>query len=222
MIDVSVLPLFLTAIFFVVIAPGPDLVLITAYSSTRGFRFGLMISLGIFVAGVIQTLLVAGCWLLVAFGLGQLMQAMPNVALGVKIIGACYLGWLGYKRLLCWYRHEEKPFDQPDDISLSKYDLVSKGLFSNLLNPKALRSFSLFLPQCTTGTGGLTSQILALGFLLSGFALVINCGFSLFFSQIGKVLGNKLKSTRNLGRHVNGLLLSIVFVGLATRLAVSR
>ncbi|WP_052741684.1 LysE family translocator [Kiloniella litopenaei] len=95
MIDVSVLPLFLTAIFFVVIAPGPDLVLITAYSSTRGFRFGLMISLGIFVAGVILTVLVA-------FGLGQLMQAMPSFALGVKIVGACYLGWLGYKRLLRW------------------------------------------------------------------------------------------------------------------------
>lgn len=214
MIDVSVLPLFLTAIFFVVIAPGPDLVLITAYSSTRGFHFGLMISLGIFVAGVVQTLLVA-------FGLGQLMQAMPNVALGVKIIGACYLGWLGYKRLLYWYRHEEKSFNQPDDTSLSKYDLVCKGLFSNLLNPKALLSFSLFLPQFMTGTGDLISQILILGFLLSGFALLINCGFSLFFSQIGKVLGNKLKSTRNLGRHINGLL-GIVFVGLATRLAVSR
>ncbi|KLN61749.1 amino acid transporter [Kiloniella spongiae] len=214
MIDVSVLPLFLTAIFFVVIAPGPDLVLITAYSSTRGFHFGLMISLGIFIAGVIQTLLVA-------FGLGQLMQAMPGAALGVKIVGACYLGWLGYKRLLCWYRNEQLSLDQPDDTSLSKYDLVSKGLLSNLLNPKALLSFSLFLPQFTTGTGGLTTQILILGFLLSSFALLINCGFSLFFSQVGQALGKRLKSIQNLGRHLDGLL-GVIFVGLATRLALSR
>ncbi|WP_120497692.1 LysE family translocator [Kiloniella sp. EL199] len=214
MIDVSVLPLFLTAIFFVVIAPGPDLVLITAYSSTRGFRFGLMVSLGIFIAGVIQTLLVA-------FGLGQLMQAMPSVAFGVKIVGACYLGWLGYKRLLCWYRKDGLSFDRPDDTSLSKYDLVCKGLLSNLLNSKALLSFSLFLPQFTTGTGSLTAQILILGLLFSGFAFLMNCGFSLFFSQIGQVLGNRLKSTRNLGRHIDGLL-GVIFVGLATRLALSR
>ncbi|WP_042143224.1 MULTISPECIES: LysE family transporter [unclassified Pseudoalteromonas] len=59
MIDISILPLFFTAVFFLVISPGPDLILISSYSSTKGFKAGLLIALGIFFAGILQTLLVA-------------------------------------------------------------------------------------------------------------------------------------------------------------------
>ncbi|MCY9829385.1 LysE family transporter [Vibrio chagasii] len=33
--------------------------------------------------------------MLVAFGLGKLMQAMPPLVLVIKIVGAIYLSWLG-------------------------------------------------------------------------------------------------------------------------------
>ncbi|WP_462163215.1 hypothetical protein [Pseudoalteromonas xiamenensis] len=66
MIDISVLPLFLVSVF----------------------KSGLAILLGIFGAGLPQTGLVA-------FGLGDIMQTMSKVALAVKVIGACYLLWLG-------------------------------------------------------------------------------------------------------------------------------
>ncbi|WP_419904945.1 LysE family translocator [Kiloniella sp.] len=222
MIDLTVLPLFFTAIFFLVISPGPDLVLITAYSSTRGFRFGLMITLGIFLAGVIQTLLVA-------FGLGQLMQAMPAFAYGVKIVGALYLAWLGFRMLKSWYGNKHLSTVPKKASSLSALDFISKGLLSNLLNPKALIFFSLFIPQFTRGSEGLSLQILILGTLLCCCAFLANFGFSLLFSKLGRVLGDKLKSgkknsrhlARHIARHSEGLL-GLVFVGLATRLATSK
>ncbi|MEH6631455.1 MAG: LysE family translocator [Halopseudomonas aestusnigri] len=214
MIDVSVLPLFFTAIFFLVISPGPDLVLITAYSSTRGFRFGLMITLGIFLAGVVQTLLVA-------FGLGQLMQAMPNFAYGVKIVGALYLSWLGFKMLKSWYNNKQLPNARKKATSLRAFDLISKGLFSNLFNPKALIFFSLFIPQFTRGSDGLSLQILFLGMLLCFSAFLANLGFSLIFSKLGQVLGGKIKSGGSLARHIDGFL-GVIFVGMATRLAFSK
>ena len=210
MIDLAVLPLFFTAIFFLVISPGPDMVLITAYASTKGFRFGLLISLGVFVAGVIQTLLVA-------FGLGQLMQSIPSFAYAIKLVGALYLAWLGYKMLKSWFRNKQVPEARGKTVKLSCFDLICKGLFSNLLNPKALIFFSLFLPQFTTGSSELPMQILVLGMLLSCLALLGNICFALIFSKLGKVMGNKLKP----GRHIDGLL-GLIFVGLATRLAVSR
>lgn len=92
MIDVSILPVFFAATFFLVISPGPDLLLISSYASSQGFKSGLMISLGIFAAGLLQTVLVA-------FGLGNLMQAMPVLALAVKAAGALYLAWLGLNLL---------------------------------------------------------------------------------------------------------------------------
>jgi len=57
-------PAFLVSVFFLVISPGPDLLLISSYSTARGFKSGLAISLAIFGAGLPQTGLVA-------FGLGE-------------------------------------------------------------------------------------------------------------------------------------------------------
>ncbi|WP_413665272.1 LysE family translocator [Microbulbifer sp. CNSA002] len=88
MIDLSILPAFLIAAIVLAASPGPDLLLISAYSSARGFTAGVMISLGIFTAGIVQTALVA-------LGLGHIMQTMPLVAMVVKLVGAVYLAWLG-------------------------------------------------------------------------------------------------------------------------------
>ncbi|MCJ8299692.1 MAG: LysE family translocator [Pseudomonadales bacterium] len=210
MFDLSVLPIFFTAIFFLVISPGPDLVLISSYSSTRGFKAGLMISVGVFVAGVIQTLLVA-------FGLGQLMQAVPILALAIKSLGALYLAWLGCKMLRSWYENHHAQAEAVSVPADSNLNLISKGLLNNLLNPKALLFFSLFLPQFINTSHPISMQIFILGMLLSIFALVMNLLFALFFSQLGRTLGKKLK----LGRHLDGLL-GLIFVGLAARLATSK
>lgn len=210
MIDIAILPVFFTAIFFLVISPGPDLVLISTYSSTKGFKAGGMISAGVFGAGIFQTLLVA-------FGLGGLMQSFPILASTIKIIGALYLSYLGIKMLHSWYRNAPQTNQRKASNEITYISLVNKGFFNNLLNPKALLFFSLFLPQFTTGTGNLTGQILILGIMLSSFALIINCIFSIAFSKFGKLIGHKLK----LGRHIDGFL-GVIFLGLATRLVTSK
>ena len=210
MFDLSVLPIFFTAIFFLVISPGPDLVLISSYSSSRGFKAGLMLSIGVFIAGVIQTLLVA-------FGLGQLMQALPVLALAIKSLGALYLAWLGCKMLKSWYENNQAQAEAVSVPAVSNLNLISKGLLNNLLNPKALLFFSLFLPQFINTSHPISMQIFILGMLLSIFALAMNMLFALFFSSLGRMIGKKLK----LGRHVDGLL-GLIFIGLATRLATSK
>ena len=165
MIDFTILPLFFTAIFFLAISPGPDLVLISTYSSTKGFKAGFMISLGVFCAGILQTLLVA-------FGLGQLMQSIPMFAYAIKIVGALYLSYLGVKMLLSWYRNNLKSGQTKTTENLTNRSLMNKGFLNNLLNPKALLFFSLFLPQFTTVTGLLSVQILILGFLSFSFLAI--------------------------------------------------
>lgn len=213
MLDYSVLPLFFTTVFFLVISPGPDLLLISTYSSSKGFKSGLMLSAGVFIAGILQTLLVA-------FGLGQLMQSMPVFAVAIKTLGALYLGYLGLRMLYTWWLNQQTQPTQQAVRNIEKTtdtDLVIKGFLNNLLNPKALLFFSLFLPQFTTQTTPLSGQILILGLLLSGFALLTNLVFALSFSQFAKLLGNK----SNLTKHVDALL-GVVFLGLATRLAISK
>jgi len=210
MIDLSILPLFLVSVFFLVISPGPDLLLISSYSSVRGFYAGLSISVGILIAGLIQTLLVA-------FGLGQLMQAMPVVALVVKLAGAAYLTWLGINLLKAWLRNDGESRSEVSAGEQSFRSLVYRGCLNNLLNPKALLFFSMFLPQFTHQQAGLIGQIMVLGILLSLVAFVVNLGFSLSFSKLGKALGQRF----TLGRHIDGLL-GAIFLALAARLATSK
>ena len=220
MIDLSVLPFFITAIFFLAISPGPDLLLLSSYSSSKGFMAGAMVSIGVLLAGVVQTSLVA-------FGLGELMMAMPIIALGVKLVGAAYLTYIGFKMLFNWYKnisnHEQNQALQSRDemssktIKISNLSLMNKGLLNNLLNPKALLFFSLFLPQFTHDSSDLTTQILILGLILSLFVFVINLAFSFAFSQLGRFLGKNLK----LGQHIDGVL-GLIFLGLAARLATSK
>jgi len=210
MIDLAILPVFLAAIFVLVISPGPDLLLISTYSSSRGARAGIMISIGIFLSGLLQTLMVA-------FGLGQLMQALPAVAVAVKVIGALYLAWLGIQLLRSWGANNHDNTNSVESQTLSAMQLVQRGLLNNLLNPKALIFFSAFLPQFTSGTEALSGQILILGLILSCFALAINIVMSLFFGKVGKLFGQKL----SLGRHTDALV-GLLFLGLAARLASSR
>ena len=100
MIELQILPMFLAATFFLAISPGPDLLLISTYSSSRGVRSGILISVGILLAGLAQTLLVA-------LGLGQLMQVMPPLVTAIKIIGALYLSWLGINLVRAWFKNRK-------------------------------------------------------------------------------------------------------------------
>ena len=88
MLDASVLPTFLLAVFVLAVVPGPDLALIVAHALARGARAGVWCSVGIAVAGFLQTALVA-------LGLGHLMQHMPVIAEVVRLVGAAYLLWIG-------------------------------------------------------------------------------------------------------------------------------
>ena len=88
MLDPAVLPVFFLAVLALAVAPGPDLTLIVSHALARGARAGVWCSVGIALAGFLQTALVA-------FGLGHLMQRMPVIADGVRLVGAAYLLWIG-------------------------------------------------------------------------------------------------------------------------------
>jgi len=210
MIDLSILPLFFIASVMLVLSPGPDLLLISTYSSSKGFKAGFMLAIGILLAGLVQTLLVA-------FGLGKLMQQLPPIAMAIKVIGALYLAWLGVNLIKTWYANQTSPSEALPVPELKPIQLMSKGLLNNLLNPKALLFFSLFLPQFTTDNSSLTGQILVLGTLLSLIAFAINTLFSFGFCKIGAYFGNRLR----LGKHIDGLL-GVIFLGLEARLMTQK
>ncbi|MCL1127947.1 LysE family transporter [Shewanella surugensis] len=83
-----------------------------------------MVSIGVFSAGVLQTLLVA-------FGLGELMQSIPMLAYAIKIVGALYLSYLGIQMLLRWYRNNLQVGHIRITENLTNFSLINKGFLNN-------------------------------------------------------------------------------------------
>ncbi|MDW1988647.1 LysE family transporter, partial [Vibrio sp. 811] len=75
MIDLAVLPIYLTAVIALLLLPGPDMLLIASSSMSYGKKVGLFASLGNATSGLILTLLAA-------MGVSTLI-AMSPVALKV-------------------------------------------------------------------------------------------------------------------------------------------
>ena len=57
MIDISILPVYLTAVVALLLLPGPDMLLIASSSISYGRKVGVFASLGNATSGIILTLL---------------------------------------------------------------------------------------------------------------------------------------------------------------------
>lgn len=174
---------FIAASLILVVTPGPDLLLLSSIATTKGFSSGFQCSLGIFISGLILTLAVA-------LGLGELLKAMPNIAYLIRLLGAAYFTWMATLYLRSWWRHKTQAPEHAaseDSTSLSASPALI-GLLNNLLNPKALLFFGLFLPQFISPDGwDVTLQLCLLGILLSTIALTVNVTICFFAAQVRTV-----------------------------------
>ena len=88
--DLPQLLLFIAAGWLLNLTPGPDVLCIVSTSLRQGARAGMVAALGIF----------AGCFVHVAVatvGLGALLAASATAFTVVKVIGAAYLVWMGWR-----------------------------------------------------------------------------------------------------------------------------
>ena len=89
---------------------------------------------------------------------------------------------------------------------------------NNLLNPKALLFFGVFLPGFATGSGPIWVQLTTLGLLLTTVALAVILVVALAFGSVG---GRIRRGFAARSRKVE-VALGVVFIGLSTRLATNR
>ncbi|MGF1726095.1 LysE family translocator [Photobacterium nomapromontoriensis] len=165
MIDLAVLPVYLTAVIALLLIPGPDMLLIASSSLSYGKKVGVFASLGNATSGLILTLLAA-------MGVSALIAMNPIALQVLRILGGAYLLKMG------WDCMRTTPSDAPEleqSNSLAA-TLYRRAVFSNLLNPKALIFFVLFLPQfvSTHVTASSGEQMLVLGLLLNVLGLLFN------------------------------------------------
>ncbi|MDR6509711.1 threonine/homoserine/homoserine lactone efflux protein [Novosphingobium capsulatum] len=131
--------LFVVTVFFISISPVPNMLHVMTRSVTLGFGRAMLAMSGCFLA--VLTLLS-----LSAAGLSAVLVAMPQVFTALKIVGAAYLLYLGYKS----WTAKESPVDMVGDGAValpSLLGLFRTGFLIGISNPKALLFAGAFLPQ---------------------------------------------------------------------------
>jgi threonine/homoserine/homoserine lactone efflux protein len=119
-------------------SPGPDMLLLTRTSLAEGLKAGWMMVLGI-VTGLTAhaTLAIGGVAVVVSRGGG--------VATTMKCLAAGYLLWLALGLV------EPSPDKEAGEVPRSRRGPYLRGLFCNLLNPKAMVFFASVLAPFLAG-----------------------------------------------------------------------
>ncbi|CAH1604652.1 MULTISPECIES: LysE family translocator [Vibrio] len=201
MIDLSVLPVYLTAVVALLLLPGPDMLLIASSSMSYGKKVGLFASLGNATSGVILTLLAA-------MGVSTLIAMSPIALKVLHLLGGAYLLKMGWDCLRADVSAAPE-LDQKNKMASTYYQ---RALMSNLLNPKALVFFVMFLPQFVSSniTASSGEQMLALGLVLNVLGLLFNILLVALAGTLGKGLVENAKF-----RMYQGKLMGLVFIILA-------
>ncbi|WP_198387098.1 MULTISPECIES: LysE family translocator [Shewanella] len=209
MIDLALLPLYLTTVIALLLIPGPDMLLIASSSLSYGKKVGIYASFGNATSGLILTLLAA-------LGVSALIAVTPLALELLRIIGGLYLLKMGWDCL------RATPAQTPELVQEDKIakQLYRRAVVSNLLNPKALLFFVLFLPQFVSSQLAVSSaqQMLALGLVLNLMGLVFNLMLVALVGSLGQSLLNNEKFRVNQNKFMGVIFISLAFWLLASQL----
>ncbi|NVN81237.1 MULTISPECIES: LysE family translocator [unclassified Vibrio] len=183
MIDLTILPVYLTAVVALLLLPGPDMLLIASSSMSYGRKVGVFASLGNATSGIILTVLAA-------MGVSALIAMSPVALKALHLLGGAYLLKMGWD---CLGTEQGNAPELNDNFAAKAY--YQRALISNLLNPKALVFFVMFLPQFVSTNIEATSgeQMLVLGLLLNVLGLTFNFLLVALVGTIGKSLVENAK-----------------------------
>ena len=193
---------FVLASVILSLVPGPDNIYVMTNSALKGWRVGFYTTLGL-CTGLI------GHTFLVAIGVSVIFQTSALAFNGLKIVGACYLIYLG------WLSLQSKELNisgTGKDNSNRSYYIT--GVIMNLTNPKVALFFLVFLPQFVNiSNDSVTMQVILLGLL---FILSALCVFS-SIAFLGSFLEGYLKKSSSVNKNINKLA-ALVYFALAINL----
>lgn len=194
----------------IVVLPGPD-TLVVVRSLVRGGRAeGIRTSLG-----VLCGLLV---WVLAAvLGLSALLQASEVGYDVLRMLGACYLVWMGVHTIRSLRREAPTEFAESAKSSpLPSSSGFTAGFLTDVLNPKVGVLFISFLPGFVPQGYSMTLTTLGLGALYVALT-AIYC--AVLVAASGKIL--TAMRTPRIRRRIDGAA-GLTLIGFGVRIATER
>ena len=185
------------------LTPGPNMIYLISRSLCQGKTAG-MVSLGGTALGFVFYMLCA------AFGITALLMTIPVAYDVLKIAGALYLIYLGWKAI----RSPHSPFEIASQQSYSTSKLFLMGFLTNLLNPKIAVMYLSLLPQFISPEhASVLTQSMVLGFVQIIVSVSVNAVIAIAAGSIAVFL-----SRRPSWLVVQRWLMGMVLTGLAIRM----
>ena len=208
MLPTEHLPAFALLAFVLIVVPGPSVMFVVTRSLTLGRRAGVATALGNAAGAYVQVVLVA-------VGVGAIVQESIAVFTVLKLAGALYLVYLGVQA----FRHR-------DSLAAALHAPVQPKLLRRMLtdafvvgvtNPKVIVFFVAVLPQFVDrSAGSVPLQLLALGAVFCAIAVLCDGVWALAAGAARTWLA---RSPRRLA--AIGGTGGVVMIGLGAGLAVS-
>ncbi len=178
--EIQLLSTYLVAITLLTITPGVDTMLIIRNSARGGWKDGAVSSFGICSGLIIH----AG---VSALGISVILMQTAWAFSALKLIGACYLIWLGisnWKSVL-----QKKQLIVKDNLStgINGFNCMrsfKEGFLSNVLNPKAVIFYMAFLPQFINPSKSALTQSLILAGIHFIIAMLWQCFLALSINKL--------------------------------------
>jgi threonine/homoserine/homoserine lactone efflux protein len=190
------------------VTPGPDMAVVTRNALAHGRRGVVLTTSGIALALVV--------WVTAtAVGVSALLRSSGEVLFLLKIVGACYLAYLGVRTLL-----ESRA--QPADLlavtppAAPAHAVFRQGFLSAISNPKLGVFFVTFLPQFVLPGQAVLPRLLELGVTFAVIGWLWMNVYGLFVTRLRQVI--TAPRVRQWMQRVTG----VVLLGFGARLALER
>lgn len=211
-LDPHLVQLYLVAAIVLVLAPGPDSLLVLSRSITDGRNAGVVATVGITVGNIIHATLAAA-------GISALIAASPALFDVLRYAGGAYLGWIGARAL--WSAlttgKDSKDASVAESDSAPVHRVFLQALLTNLLNPKIILFYLAFVPQFVApALGHVAVQTFVLGSILAG----LGCAYLFGVAALSAGAARKVLSSARVKAALDGVA-GVLFLGFALRLLLT-
>lgn len=188
------------------LTPGAGAINTMSNALTAGFRRSFWGILGQQLALVLHVVIVAA-------GVGIIVSSSPFLFLLIRYVGAAYLVYLGIRKLLAKAETDDGG-DAPAAVEPG-FSMFRRGLWVNLLNPKAIVFFLAFMPQFIRPADPLLPQYV----VLTATVVVIDIIVMWFIFAAGAKQLKHLTSSER-GQLILNRIFGIMFIAVGVLLAL--
>ena len=200
------------AAMIIILAPGPSVLFVIA----RAIAWGRATAVATVAGNVTGAFSLS---VVVAVGLGPILQRSEIAFISVQVLGGLYLVYLGVTAIKHSQIHASDMTNQ-GDIRPSKWRSMREGFWVGALNPKGIVFFAAILPQFVDReAGSITSQLILMGAIFAFLGFFSDSGWGILAGTIRNWLATELKRLVFM-RMTGGIVM--VFLGLLTLLSAIR